>query len=156
MNRLQRSLFNLTSKPLIPSRRFSTQGSNLPPPPKAKYLPAVAVLSVLSAGILYVKSQKGELKPSLLAKRNKGIDYQLVYNSIASLLEDLDYDDGSYAPLFLRLAWVCYYTNDASNKLPHRFCSMPLELTIRSPKPAEAVVPPCVSILNRLILQTRD
>lgn len=31
--------------------------------------------------------------------------YQQVYNEITAALEDLDYDDGSYGPVFLRLAW---------------------------------------------------
>ena len=33
-------------------------------------------------------------------------DYQQVYNHIAKLLEERDeYDDGSYGPVILRLAW---------------------------------------------------
>lgn len=32
-------------------------------------------------------------------------DYQEVYNAIAALLEDESYDDGSYGPVVLRLAW---------------------------------------------------
>ncbi|KAI9256958.1 cytochrome c peroxidase Ccp1 [Sporodiniella umbellata] len=36
----------------------------------------------------------------------KEIDYQSVYNDIANLLEsDPDYDDGSFGPVLLRLAW---------------------------------------------------
>ena len=35
-------------------------------------------------------------------------DYQNVYNSIARLLEEKDdYDDGSYGPVLVRLAWHC-------------------------------------------------
>lgn len=35
-------------------------------------------------------------------------DYQKVYNEIASRLEEKDdYDDGSYGPVILRLAWHC-------------------------------------------------
>lgn len=48
------------------------------------------------------------------AKETKGIftptkdDYQKVYNEIAKLLEEKDdYDDGSYGPVLLRLAWHC-------------------------------------------------
>ncbi|ORX57996.1 heme peroxidase [Hesseltinella vesiculosa] len=40
------------------------------------------------------------------AEAQKTVDYQQVYNDIANLLDrDSDYDDGSYGPLFLRLAW---------------------------------------------------
>lgn len=35
-------------------------------------------------------------------------DYQKVYNAIAQLLEEKDdYDDGSYGPVIVRLAWHC-------------------------------------------------
>lgn len=35
-------------------------------------------------------------------------DYQKVYNAIANLLEEKDdYDDGSYGPVIVRLAWHC-------------------------------------------------
>ena len=35
-------------------------------------------------------------------------DYQKVYNEIAKLLEEKDdYDDGSYGPVIVRLAWHC-------------------------------------------------
>ena len=35
-------------------------------------------------------------------------DYQAVYNEIAKLLEEKDdYDDGSYGPVIVRLAWHC-------------------------------------------------
>ncbi|RSL63490.1 Cytochrome c peroxidase, mitochondrial [Fusarium sp. AF-6] len=40
-------------------------------------------------------------------------DYQKVYNEIAALLEEKDdYDDGSYAPVLLRLAWHASGTYD--------------------------------------------
>lgn len=39
-------------------------------------------------------------------------DYQKVYNAIASKLENENYDDGSYAPVVLRLAWHTSGTYD--------------------------------------------
>ncbi|GBE80585.1 Cytochrome c peroxidase, mitochondrial [Sparassis crispa] len=57
-------------------------------------------------------------------------DYQKVYNRIAEILEDASdkgYDDGSYGPVLLRLAWHCSGTYDketgtgGSNKATMRF-----------------------------------
>lgn len=42
-------------------------------------------------------------------------DYQAVYAAIAKkLIEEDDYDDGSYAPVLLRLGWHCSGTYDAA------------------------------------------
>ncbi|KAI5479201.1 cytochrome-c peroxidase [Pseudohyphozyma bogoriensis] len=40
------------------------------------------------------------------------VDYQKVYNAIAQVLESEDYDDGSYGPVLLRLAWHASGTFD--------------------------------------------
>lgn len=43
-------------------------------------------------------------------------DYQKVYNEIAKVLEEKDeYDDGSYGPVLVRLAWHCSGTYDKGN-----------------------------------------
>ncbi|ORZ23649.1 heme peroxidase [Absidia repens] len=52
-------------------------------------------------------SQKSEKKP---------IDYVQVYKDIADILEDDDYDDGSYGPVLLRLAWHASGTYDKDTK----------------------------------------
>lgn len=51
-------------------------------------------------------------QPELFGQENKKVfvprfeDYQKAYNKIAKLLEEHDnYDDGSYGPVLLRLAW---------------------------------------------------
>lgn len=55
---------------------------------------------------------KGPQKDS--SEKTKGVfspkkeDYQQVYNAVANLLEEKDeYDDGSYGPVIVRLAWHC-------------------------------------------------
>ncbi|KAJ2842333.1 heme peroxidase, partial [Coemansia erecta] len=42
----------------------------------------------------------------------KKVDYQTVYKEIADILEEEDYDDGSYGPVFVRLAWHASGTFD--------------------------------------------
>ena len=51
------------------------------------------------------KGSSGETKAASTPKKE---DYQQVYNEIAKLLEEKDdYDDGSYGPVIVRLAWHC-------------------------------------------------
>ena len=51
------------------------------------------------------KGSSGETRGVFTPKKE---DYQQVYNDIAKLLEEKDdYDDGSYGPVIVRLAWHC-------------------------------------------------
>lgn len=74
----------------------------------------------------FIKASAGETKASAgetkgSAGETKSIfkptkeDYQKVYNYIAQLLvEKDDYDDGSYGPVLVRLAWHASGTYDAA------------------------------------------
>ncbi|KAI8385059.1 heme peroxidase [Radiomyces spectabilis] len=52
-----------------------------------------------------------------LAEKRKEIDYNQVYKDIAEILdENSDYDDGSYGPVLVRLAWHASGTYDDETK----------------------------------------
>jgi cytochrome c peroxidase len=86
----------------------------------------------LSAAVLYLISVGGAVSTYFLARRNfkpTKEDYQNVYNEIASRLgENCSYDDGSYGPILVRLAWHASGTYSAetgtggSNGATMRFC----------------------------------
>ncbi|KAL0956778.1 hypothetical protein HGRIS_002898 [Hohenbuehelia grisea] len=58
--------------------------------------------------------QSGKAKLNITPTKD---DYQKVYNKIAELVQDAgDYDDGSYGPVLLRLAWHSSGTYDKETK----------------------------------------
>ncbi|KAF9182079.1 heme peroxidase [Haplosporangium sp. Z 27] len=61
---------------------------------------------------------EGSSLPAVTAadKPKEPLDYQKVYNAIAAIIEDENYDDGSYGPVFLRLAWHASGTYDINAK----------------------------------------
>ncbi|KAG0231727.1 heme peroxidase [Actinomortierella wolfii] len=78
---------------------------------------ALSAAAGAGAYYFYAESQKSTL-PAVAAAaapaetKKEPLDYQKVYNAIAELLEDDNYDDGSYGPVFIRLAWHASGTFD--------------------------------------------
>lgn len=85
------------------TRRFASG----PLQPLQSRTPAVliAAAGAVSAGAYFYYTQNSDLLKDTSFVPAKA-DYQNVYNAIAKALEEHDeYDDGSYGPVLLRLAW---------------------------------------------------
>lgn len=96
------------------SRRGYASGSAGKSSRLGLYVGISALLAAGGAGYYYVNNNGAITLKEGSAKETKGIftptkdDYQKVYNEIAKALEEKDdYDDGSYGPVLLRLAWHC-------------------------------------------------
>lgn len=73
----------------------------------------IAGAVVLGAGGFYLYSQGGASSASTKVFTPTKEDYQKVYNEIASRLDEKeDYDDGSFGPVLVRLAWHASGTYD--------------------------------------------
>lgn len=96
------------------SRRGYSSGSEAKPSRIGYYATFAALAAAGGAGYFYLnnggvtdmkKGSSGETRGVFTPKKE---DYQKVYDEIAKLLEEKDdYDDGSYGPVIVRLAWHC-------------------------------------------------
>ncbi|KAJ1851823.1 heme peroxidase [Coemansia sp. RSA 2703] len=111
---------NLHVSARIPARTFATQqvqkqqqqqssgNKQFKIPRTTKAGPGAGALGAIALGAIagwYFYSN--ETTPSW-----KKVNYNSVYKDIAGLLENEDYDDGSYGPVFVRLAWHASGTYD--------------------------------------------
>ncbi|KAK8027093.1 cytochrome c peroxidase- mitochondrial [Apiospora marii] len=95
-------------------RRFYS--SEPPKPSGSSSLVYLAGAAAAGVGGYYFYSQNASSVAPKLVNPTKD-DYQKVYNEIAGRLEEKDdYDDGSYGPVLLRLAWHASGTYDKETK----------------------------------------
>lgn len=101
------------------SRRAYASGSESTRSSLNYFLGAGAIAAAGATGFYFynkedvhlIKGSAGETKGIFKPTKD---DYQKVYDEIAGLLvEKDDYDDGSYGPVLVRLAWHCSGTYDA-------------------------------------------
>ncbi|KAL1920412.1 uncharacterized protein VTP21DRAFT_789 [Calcarisporiella thermophila] len=108
-----------TRAPLFNATRPAVRAYSTTPPEKKSNtgLWVTAGLIGAGAGYYFYSQQQGVTTPSG-AKDNfkpsqgprsgedsKKVDYNAVYKAIADILENDEYDDGSYGPVLVRLAW---------------------------------------------------
>ena len=95
------------------SRRGYASGNQAKPSRTGLYATIGVLAAAGGAGYFYFNGNSTELKKGSSGETRglitpKKEDYQQVYNAIAKLLEEKDeYDDGSYGPVIVRLAWHC-------------------------------------------------
>ncbi|ESK84513.1 cytochrome c peroxidase [Moniliophthora roreri MCA 2997] len=109
-------------------RRYSAETSSgsgsTPPPPKSNTALFIGLGAIVAAagGYYVFSSDSDAVKYGVQAAKVKANfvptkeDYQKVYNRITELLDNNDYDDGSYGPVLLRLAWHASGTYDKDTK----------------------------------------
>ncbi|KAI8326368.1 heme peroxidase [Martensiomyces pterosporus] len=100
---------------LVFARSYSSrQHHQMPRTNKAGVSPGV--IGALAAGALagwyFYSNEKNAASASAHPASWKKVNFNNVYKDIADLLEDEDYDDGSYGPVFVRLAWHASGTFD--------------------------------------------
>ncbi|KAJ2703351.1 heme peroxidase [Coemansia sp. IMI 203386] len=102
------------------NNRYSRQNDQQYQAPRtSKAGPSPGILGVIAVGALagwYFYNGENPADASASSGSWKKVNYNNVYKDIADLLEDENYDDGSYGPVFVRLAWHASGTFDKKTR----------------------------------------
>jgi len=102
--------------------RFNNKNSR-----STSYKSLLAAAAALAASSTLVLCDASVANPQEQKRTIAKVDYNAVRQSIADLLDDENWDDGSWGPVFVRLAWHCsgsyskYENNGGSNGALMRF-----------------------------------
>ncbi|KAG0151284.1 hypothetical protein CROQUDRAFT_651514 [Cronartium quercuum f. sp. fusiforme G11] len=114
------SYSRLLSTTIHPNPNPNPDSSASPPPKKSSNTLLFGSLGLGVIGLAYyiLKDDSSDIQSRYTTPKsaNKSLDYQQIYNEIAALLDNNDYDDGSYAPVLVRLAWHASGTYDKESK----------------------------------------
>ncbi|RKO89782.1 heme peroxidase, partial [Blyttiomyces helicus] len=97
-----------------PRRTFASEAKAASGGSSSTYL--IAAAAVAAGGAYYFYTQQEESAVVEGKQLFNPIFYTEVYSAIASLLDANDYDDGSYGPVLVRLAWHAAGTYDIETK----------------------------------------
>ncbi|KAL1935218.1 hypothetical protein VTP01DRAFT_4358 [Rhizomucor pusillus] len=103
----------------IASRGYASTANSKSGSSNTLFFLGLAGLGAAGGYYYYNTTQTVQTRPSPQAvqEKTKKVDYNQVYKDIAELLEsNPDYDDGSYGPVLLRLAWHASGTYDKESK----------------------------------------
>ncbi|KAJ3109536.1 heme peroxidase [Phlyctochytrium planicorne] len=106
--------FSAPRTTLLATRRGYSSGSG-EKSSSSSFVWIAALAALGGAGYFYQDDLKKALSPAPPRVLDAAY-YQDVYNAIAAVLDNADYDDGSYGPVLVRLAWHAAGTYDINTK----------------------------------------